>query len=349
MTTRHDDRPPVDGGARATARPTETLLLVAHGSRSTAGQAEMTELARAVSAASPGTSVHLGYLELCDPPAAEVLDELAATGAEVVVVPMMLHAAGHTKSDVPAVVLRARSRRPGARISYARPLGVDHGLLALARRRLAEAGALGLPLAMQSRGTSDPDANGEAYKVARLLADMSGTSLVVPGFSGVTWPSVRESLEQLRRLGAARIAAFAWFLATGLLIDRMRQQFESFASESGIEVVDAGYLGVGAELVDVVLERAREAAAGPVAVNCDACAYRKPFPGVEDRVGAAMGVGHSHLAAEHLQAHGHGVGDEHRDCDGDRHGRAEPSRHADRGAACGRPADGRPRAVPGAP
>ncbi len=283
----------------------EAVLLVCHGSRSPAGRDEMLALARAVGSARPGTPVRAGFLEMSQPPAASVLDELLEAGLrEVTVVPLMLFGAGHAKSDVPAVVLQARARHLGARITYSRPLGVDHALLSLARRRLQAVGALGLPLAVLARGTSDPDANAEAWRASRLLAEMAGTELVATGFSGLTWPSVAGALEQLQRLGAKRIAVFSWFLATGVLLDRMRADWQSFSAASGAGVVDAGYFGVEPEVVSLIWARADEAGAGWAGSSCDVCAYRRPFPGLADRVGMAIGVGHSHLAAEHRGGHG---------------------------------------------
>lgn len=289
----------------------EHVLLVGHGSRSGAGQEEMAALADLVAGAVPDADVRLGYLEMSEPPASAVIAEMLDGGArEIDVVPLMLHAAGHSKSDVPAVVLEARQRHPDALIRYARPFGVDAALLDLAHKRLAGAGALGLPLAVLARGTSDPDANAEATKAARLLAEMSGAELVVAGFSGVTWPSVPEALDQLRRLGAPRVAAFAWYIATGVLLDRMKEDFARFTSETGIEVIDAGHFGAGDELAQLVLDRIAESRAGEVRMNCDTCSYRAPFPGFEDRAGQALGVGHSHLAEEHRH-HGHGHGHDH--------------------------------------
>ena len=288
----------------------DAVLLVAHGSRSAAGRAEMATLSSDVATRCAPVPVRFGYLELSDPPATAALEGLLQAGAEdVVVVPLMLHAAGHAKSDVPALVLAARAGGGSARLTYARPFGVDHALLSLGRRRIDEAGGLGLPLAVLSRGTSDPDANAEACKVSRLLAEMSGARVVVPGFSGVTWPSVAEALDQLRRLGAGEVAAFAWFLATGILLERMRDDYRRFSEATGIEVRDAGYLGTGPELTNLVLRRIDEAVDGRAIPNCDACAYRRPFPGLEDRVGMARGSGHSHLAAAHRRGdHGHDHG-----------------------------------------
>lgn len=285
----------------------EGVLLVAHGSRSVAGQREMEELAALVAAAAPAdVLVDMGYLELSDPPAGVALDRLVAAGAdEIAVVPLMLLAAGHSKSDVPAVVLEGRARHPHVELQYARPLGVDAALVGLAQRRIRDAAGAGAALALLARGTSDPDANADAYKISRLVAEATGADLAATGFSGVTWPDVGGALDQLHRLGATRVAAFSWFLATGVLLDRIRGELGRFAAATGIEVLDAGHFGPAPEIAALVLARAAEAVRGGVRMNCDTCVYRAPFPGSEDRVGQALGEGHSHLAAEHRHHHPH--------------------------------------------
>jgi len=286
------------------------MLLVGHGSRSVAGRDELLTLADLVAAAAPDVAVATGFLELSDPPAGQALDHLARLGVRrASVLPLMLNPGGHAKSDVPAVVLAGRARHPGVSLHYGRPLGPDHQLLALATRRLAAAGAAGLPLAVLARGTSDPDANADAYKAARLLAECNGSRLVEVGFSGITWPSVPEALDQLLAKGGGPIACFAWFLCTGVLVERMRDQFATVAATRRVEVVDAGYLGPDPSVVPLVLERHAEALGAQIRMNCDSCAYRAPFPGLEGRVGQPVGVGHSHLAAEH-HSHSH-LADEH--------------------------------------
>lgn len=281
------------------------LLLVAHGSRSEAGQREMEQLWALVSASAPAnTIVEMGYLELSDPPAGVVLDRLVTAGARrIAVVPLMLLAAGHSKSDVPAVILEGRQRHPGVTLLYARALGIDHALVTFAQRRIRAADGAGLPVALFARGTSDPDANADAYKISRLVAEAIGGGLAVTGFSGVTWPDVPGALDQLHRLGASRIAVFSWYLATGVLIARIREECHRFTDRTGVGIIDGGYFGPTRELAALVLARAREAMAGEVRMNCDTCLYRAPFPGVEDRVGRVRGQGHSALAMEHRHHH----------------------------------------------
>lgn len=279
--------------------------MVAHGSSSPAGADEARALGTAVADACPDLYVDLGFLELAEPPAGPVLDRLVERGCtRITVQPLMLLAAGHGKNDVPAIVLEGRERHPNVDLRFGAPLGVVPELLTIAQRNLEAAGASGLPLLFVARGTSDPDANAEACRAARLLAEWAGAPDVEVGFTGVTWPSVPDALDRMARLGHRRIALFFWFLATGKLVERARQQMAEFSGRSGVEVRDGGYLGPDKELVAVIEQRRREAIDGVHRTNCDTCSYRAPWPGREDRVAQPRGVGHSHLAAEHRD-HGH--------------------------------------------
>jgi sirohydrochlorin ferrochelatase len=286
-----------------TSRSTEGLLLVAHGSTSRDGVDEARALGTAVAAGCPDLHVDLGFLELADPPAGTVLDGLVARGCtRITVQPLMLLAAGHGKNDVPAIVLEGRARHPGVELVFGSPLGVVPELLAIAQRNLETAAAASLPLLVVARGTSDPDANAEAYRAARLLAEWSTAPDVEVGFTGVTWPSVPDALDRMARLGHPRVALFFWFLATGTLVERARDHAREFSSRTGVDVVDAGYFGADPDLVAVIAQRRLEAIDGVHRTNCDTCSYRAAWPGREERVAQPCGVGHSHNATEHRAA-----------------------------------------------
>jgi sirohydrochlorin cobaltochelatase len=287
---------------------TDGLLIVGHGSHCAMAVEQVQAIADLVAAAPEldGVAVDVGYLEMSDPPAGPVLDRLVARGCQrIVVLPLMLLAAGHGKSDVPAVVLEGRARHPDVEIVFGSPFGVVHDLVEIAGNNLARTGGTGLPLLVVARGTSDPDANAEAHKASRLVAEWSKAPFGHTGFTGVTWPLVPDALDQCRRLGADRLAVFFWFLCHGKLIERARADMAAFTAATGVELVDAGYLGPDPRLVPTIVARHREALAGRRTLNCDTCSYRLPFPGHEDRVGQAAGVGHSHLAAEHRHGHDH--------------------------------------------
>jgi cobalt/nickel transport system ATP-binding protein len=287
---------------RVAHRASDGLLLVAHGSSCCAGTDESKRVGEIVTAARPDLAVELGFLELADPSAGRAFDALAARGCRrVVVQPLILLAAGHGKNDVPAVALEARERHPEIDVVLGSPLGVVPELLEIAASNLGAARASGLPLLVVARGTSDPDANADAMKAARLLAEWTGTGFVDVGFTGVTWPNVPDVLDRMARLGHQRIAVFFWFLANGKLVERARDQIAA----SGLDVIDAGYFGPDPALVPIIEQRRDEAINGVSRVSCDTCSYRKPWPGLEDRVAQPIGVGHSHLAVEHRHAHTH--------------------------------------------
>lgn len=284
----------------------EGLLLVGHGSHCVVSAREMHRIGDLVAAGLPEVTVEVGFLEMTDPPAGLVLDAMVGRGCgRVVVLPLMLLAAGHTKSDVPAVVIEGRERHRRTDIVFGSALGVAPELLEIGRDNIESVGAAGLPLVVIARGTSDPDANAEAAKAGRLLAEWTDSRFVLQGFTGVTWPLTPEALDTVAAMGVERLGLFFWFLCNGRLIERARDQIAAFTARTGVEVVDAGYFGPDPKLVPLIRRRYLEAVEGSPTVNCDTCAYRAPFPGHEHKAGQPVGVGHSHLAAEHRHAAHH--------------------------------------------
>lgn len=278
--------------------PDPALLLVGHGSRSHAGVSEYLALADRVRARAPHLHVGCGFLELASPPISAAAADLVAAGHDdVVVVPLVLLDAGHAKTDVPASVNAARAAHPGVRFRYGRALGVHPDLLAVCAERLDaavardERGDVGVLVV--GRGSSDPDANAELHRVARLLWEGRGFGLVEPAFVGITGPRVPEGLDRLARLGATRVVVLPYFLFTGVLEERIREQARAFVQERGGDVVVADYLGPDDRVADLVLARYAEARDGTPPRSCDTCAHRVALPGFEDKVGAPL-VAHWH-------------------------------------------------------
>jgi sirohydrochlorin cobaltochelatase len=289
--------------------PRPALLLACHGSRDDEGADEAAALAGQVAALAPGLDVDLGFIELTAPPLSAAMAALAGRGAShVVVVPLVLLGAGHAKTDVPASIHLARRAHPGVRFTYGAPLGLAPELLALADERLGAAVPAPLRPAtgvlVVGRGTSDPDANADLHKLARLLWEGRDWPLVEAAFVGLTEPRVPEGLERLRRLGAGRIVVLPWFLFTGVLERRINDQAAVFAGRhAGVEVSVAGYLGPVRTVADLALERYHQALRGRASMTCDLCVHRVPMPGFEDRVGSVQRP-HPHPHDHAGSAHG---------------------------------------------
>ncbi len=248
-----------------------------------------------------------------------------ARGADTItVLPGMLMAAGHAKNDIPSEIHEARHRYPNVRFHYGRHLHLHAKVIELCRIRLEEAEGQATAsrererpeiarkdtvLLVVGRGSSDPDANSDITKLARVLAEGMGYGWSAACYSGVTTPLVPEALDRCRRLGFARILVFPFFLFTGILEKRIRQQTLEFAQmHPETEFLCAGYLDAHPLLVEAFLERADETVHGSPNMNCELCKYRVRLPGYEQALGQPQ-VGHHHHVrgiGQHEDDHHHG-------------------------------------------
>jgi cobalt/nickel transport system ATP-binding protein len=241
------------------------LLVIGHGSRDAGGVAEYWRFVDLV-ARTTDVPVGGGFIELAEPDLDTAIDKLIADGAEhIVAVPLVLLGAGHMKLDGPAALARARERHPGVRLDYGRALGVHPLVLDVAADRIPrDADAV----VVVGRGSSDPDANADLFKIGRLLQDTTGVPIVEPAFVSLADPRVPAAIARCRRLGAERVAVVPYFLFTGVLVDRIGEQTRA------TDAVPHPHLGVDPRIVELVLERYREALAGDARMNCDGCKYR---------------------------------------------------------------------------
>jgi sirohydrochlorin cobaltochelatase len=296
--------------------PPPALLIAGHGTRDDAGAEAFRAFVREVGRRRPDLPVAGGFIELSPPPLGEAVAELVGQGVRrFAAVPLMLVSAGHAKGDIPAALAREKERHPGISYSYGRPLGPHPALLSVLERRLDEAlGGRGdrsdVTVLLVGRGSTDPDANAEVFKAARLLWEGRGYADVETAFVSLAAPDVPAGLDRCARLGARRIVVLPYFLFTGILPDRVRQQAEEWAAaHSGVEVRCADVIGPEPELLDLVLERYEEAVKGDLRMNRDSCAHRIALPGFEDKVGMPQQP-HFH-PDEDGHGHGHGHGDGH--------------------------------------
>jgi sirohydrochlorin cobaltochelatase len=273
------------------------LLIAGHGTRDEAGAEAFRAFVRELGRRNPELPVAGGFIELSPPPLGEAVSDLVERGVRrFAAVPLMLVSAGHAKGDIPAALAREKERHPGISYTYGRPLGPHPALLAVLERRLDEvlgAGGGRAPLdradvtvLLVGRGSTDPDANAEVHRAARLLWEGRGYAGVETAFVSLAAPDVPSGLDRCLRLGARRIVVLPYFLFTGILPERVRQQTEGWAAaHPEAEVRSADVIGPEPELLDLVMERYREAAADQVRMNCDSCVYRIAMPGFEDKVG----------------------------------------------------------------
>jgi sirohydrochlorin cobaltochelatase len=295
--------------ANGKRRGDPALLVVGHGSRDPRGAKEFHELVSLMRRNNPSLPIEGGFIELSRPPISECVDRLVGDGArEISAVPLMLLAAGHAKDDIPATLVREKLEHPEVTFHYGRPLGIRPELLDLMDERISAVVPRyereEIAVLVVGRGSSDPDANSDLAKISRLFYEGRPYPMVETAFVSLAPPSVPEALERCERLGARRVVVFSFFLFTGVLEERIREQSEEFAADHPkVEVRYAGYFGPDAGVAELVLERYREAYSGDIRMNCDVCVHRVALPGFEEKVGAPA-TPHYH-PDDHGHSHGH--------------------------------------------
>ena len=294
------------------------VMICGHGSRSQAAVDEFAVLAQKLPALLPDMPVEYGYLEFANPVIRDGLDRLRAQGCDdILAVPGMLFAAMHAKNDIPTV-LNTYAAEHGVKIRFGRELGVDARMIRAAAARIEEALADASDdvsraetcLVVIGRGASDPDANSNVSKVARMLWEGMGFGWCETGYSGVTFPLVEPCLEHVTRLGYKRVVVFPYFLFTGILIDRIYGFTDRVAAaHPEIEFIKAGYLNDHPLVLETFAERVTEIDAGSTAMNCSLCKYREQVLGFEAEVGLAQESHHHHVEGQGASAPGSNVAD----------------------------------------
>jgi len=298
------------------------VMLCGHGSRSQSAVDEFATLARRLpDYLPPDWLLDYGYLEFANPVIRDGLDRLRAAGCtRILAVPGMLFAAMHAKNDIPTV-LNTYAATHGIEVRYGRELGVDPRMIAAAGARVeqalaradTEAGPVSRHdtcLVVIGRGASDPDANGNVAKIARMLQEGMGLGWCEVGYSGVTFPLVEPCLRHVVRLGYRRVVVFPYFLFSGILIDRIYGFTDMVSADHpGMQFVKAGYLGDHPKVLETFAERATEQVGEAPPPNCAMCKYRTQVLGFEAEVGAPQESHHHHVEGQGASAPGSNVAD----------------------------------------
>ena len=265
----------------------ETILLVGHGSRAANGNREIEQFAQLWRERQPAWRIEVCFIEFAELLLDAGLTRAAQAARRVIVVPLILNAAGHAKMEIPAHIAAARLRHPATEFVYARHLGAVEPVLHILERYLKRAMlALDAPdpkttgVILLGRGSSDRVANGEVAKMARWLHEETGHELVDIAFTGITHPRLETVVQRHSRIGMTQVFVLPYYLFTGTLIERIQRQVAHLRQQYPlIRFGLGGYFGFEEEIFGLLDERVR-AARGDATVQtehkmeCDGCKYR---------------------------------------------------------------------------
>jgi sirohydrochlorin ferrochelatase len=261
--------------------PERVLIAVAHGSADPRAAATIGNLMEVVAARAPAWAAARGlsapdlrtaYLSHAAPSLRQVIGTTEGS-ARVTVLPLLLTAAYHSKTDIPRVLARLSREFPRPRVRYGAPLGPHSLLLRALERRLAEAdpggfmgpagskrstGPMGSARAqtgvvLAAAGSGDPDANAAIARLAAQWQARAGWFAVRPAYASAAQPAPATAVADLLRAGAQRVVVATYLLAPGFFADRIRES----SLAAGAAAV-APPLGAADELAEVLLDRYQE-------------------------------------------------------------------------------------------
>ncbi|MDH5327812.1 MAG: sirohydrochlorin chelatase [Gammaproteobacteria bacterium] len=276
-----------------------TVLLVGHGSRHAEGNREIELFATQWRSKNPHWKIQVCFIEFAEVLLDTGLELAARSAARVIVVPLILNAAGHVKMEIPQYIDRARKQFPQVEFIYARHLGAAEPILAILKRNLRNIMmTMDMPdpkstgVILLGRGSSDRVANGEVAKMARWIFEVSDHERVDIAFTGITYPRLETVVKQQQRLGLTQIAILPYYLFTGTLIERIQRQVARLQQQyPQIHMSCGSYFGFEEEIYRLLSDRVLEAH-DPVShqesgmMECDGCAFRE--------LAQEQGHGHHH-------------------------------------------------------
>ncbi len=268
--------------------PPPALLVVGHGTSDEAGAEAFRSFLQLLGDRSPGLVVGGGFTGENPPSLADAVAELVEEREvrDFAVIPLLLTVGGRADAAIQDAVSRAESRHPDTGYAYWHgPLGPHPALLRALERRLDEAlddghrtpsDRAATTVLLVGNGSSDPQANAELYRIARLLWEGGGYASVETAFVSHTAPDVPSGLDRCAKLGAGRgdrkgrVVVLPYFLFDGELVGKLRQQAEGWGeANADIQVRYAEVIGAAEELADLVLERYGALPPGPADVPVD--------------------------------------------------------------------------------
>jgi sirohydrochlorin ferrochelatase len=258
------------------------ILVLGHGTPSEQGTQSFLDIVRLVESLAGETPVAAGFMEFAAPTIAEAMAVLHRRGvANVAAVPVFLSGAGHTAEDIPPAVMGLRESYPGLKIELTAHVGSHPKIVELSALRYQEAlvGRPDLPPSemlgvLVAHGSPEPEAFEELERFAAARQSLSPIARVVPCFSQMGSPLLKDVLPELARSlsenlsekpsppapppkgeGTMRIVVQPHFLLEGRLVDAIRNTTAPVAKQyPEIELVVAEPLGCHRLLAEAIFD-----------------------------------------------------------------------------------------------
>ncbi|GGJ61593.1 sirohydrochlorin ferrochelatase [Anoxybacillus voinovskiensis] len=235
----------------------QAILYICHGSRVAKAREEAALFIERCKQKIACPIQEIAFLEHAEPTIETSIDRCVQKGAtSIIVVPILLLAAGHAKQDIPAAIERAKQRHPHLTFSVSEPFGVHDNMINIIMERILEQS---IPVDERSvvllvgRGSSDVDTKRDMEAIARKLRQRNIPAVEVC-FLASAKPSITDSIQQLNRSSYETIFIVPYLLFTGVLMKKIEAMIQMLPQTSKRWIV-CRYLGYHPLLEELVKEK----------------------------------------------------------------------------------------------
>lgn len=245
----------------------EMILIIGHGSRNKTGNGQILDFTAQLRQRLPDQTIEVCYIELAEYLIDQGLKDAAEKAQRVIVVPLILNAAGHVKEEIPEFIERAQQQSPQTEFIYASHLGSNERVLSVLNRYLNNAlETMAMPdpkttgVILLARGSSDKLANGAMAKMTRWLYEDNEHEIVDLAFTGVSYPRLESVVQRQVTLGMKQIVILPYYLFDGILLERIALQLQRLKIQyPQISFAKTDHFGFEPEIFELFEQRISEA------------------------------------------------------------------------------------------
>ncbi|MFF2875967.1 sirohydrochlorin chelatase [Gottfriedia sp. NPDC057991] len=202
----------------------DAVVYIGHGSRKQEGNEQFIHFIQSVIKEIPIQNQEYAFLELVAPTIQQSLEKIIVEGARnILVVPVLLFAAGHYKRDIPDELNVVLKRFPHVNIMTTEPFGIHEKMIQLVQKRVqAACGTSNSAIILVGRGSSDP----EPIEMLKQIGNAVESRINVPvrtAFLTAGNPRLEDTINNMRK-GFQSIYLMPYLLFTGLLLEKIKRR-----------------------------------------------------------------------------------------------------------------------------
>lgn len=248
-----------------TKKSLPAILLCGHGSRSTEAATEFQCLTDKVQKKMPAHHVTGGFLEFNQPTIKDALQKIYDQGIkEIIVQPVTLYNAGHTKKDIPEILALFQKNHPDVQLHYGLSLGLGPSVIKTAVNAVESVMPDGdredFKLLVVGRGAKDRAISDQTIKLCQKLHEnlAFGDSRYCYSFENT--PLLNSALEQAALSHYHHVVILPFLLFSGRLLSDIRAEVDIAAQKyPAFTFHKAPHLGPHDFIADAVFDRIKDA------------------------------------------------------------------------------------------